>query len=237
METDFSLNHQIYIDKNKKLAEEGAFSGMAGNSWHKSAVWHRMVKYYAPTQWLDYGCGPAWLYQPGNPGHQLATETNSKYRLYDPCHEPYTTFPTLPSVPGVMCIDVIEHIPESDTKATLDYLFDVCTEWMFLFISTKRNARGFHEEDGNTHVTLKTRQEWVDIINSYDPKVALVLGTDYENDTFDHNGHNFTYDAWNVPVLLEQEFLDYRQLIEDKSPDMFAKEPWHLTNTTTCNIL
>ena len=38
METNFSLNHAEYIERNKLLAEENAFSGKALLEWHKSCV-------------------------------------------------------------------------------------------------------------------------------------------------------------------------------------------------------
>ena len=53
------LMDQSYIDRNKELAQLGAFSGKALLEWHKQACWNTMVEHYAPTHWLDYGCGPA----------------------------------------------------------------------------------------------------------------------------------------------------------------------------------
>ena len=233
METSFSLDHKEYIEKNKKLANEGAFSGKALQEWHKTVCWSSMVEYYAPTHWLDYGCGPAFPYQENRVAVTLASDTNSSYTLYDPCHPPYDTFPTQKEFKGVLCVDVIEHIPEADTKATLDYLFSVCKEWMFLFISTKRTARSFHDEEGNTHCTLKTREEWVSIINDYASKVdfPVILATDYQNDTFDHQGKYMTYDDWNMPAELQEIILAKRLAFVNNSPDAFNNSPWHLTDS------
>lgn len=237
METSFSLTHKEYIEKNKKLANEGAFSGMALQEWHKDTCWSSMVEYFSPTHWLDYGCGPGYAYEWTEEGPRravaVALNTDSKFTLYDPCHEKHNVFPTEKEFPGVMCIDVIEHIPETDTKATLDYLFSVCTEWMFLFISTKRTARAFHDEDGNTHCTLKTRDEWVSIINEYASEVnfPVILATDYQNNTFDHNGKYMTYDDWNMPADLQEIIKTKRANFERVSPDVFKKQPWHLTES------
>ena len=38
MEADFSLNHAEYIERNKLLAEEKAFSGKALLEWHKACL-------------------------------------------------------------------------------------------------------------------------------------------------------------------------------------------------------
>jgi len=239
VETNFSLTHSEYIDKNKKLAGVGAFSGMALQEWHKDVCWSSMVEYFGPTHWLDYGCGPGYAYEWTEPepksrrAVRIALETNSKYTLYDPCHEEHSTFPTEKEFPGVICVDVIEHIPETDTTATLDYLFGVCTTWMFLFISTKRTARPFEGEDGNTHCTLKTRDEWVAIINEYakDCGHPVILATDYHNDTFDHNGKHMTYDDWNMPVELQNTIKAKREHFLHHSPVEFEKNPWLLTDS------
>ena len=233
METDFSLTHKEYIERNKLLAQENAFSGMACLTWPKSTIWHCMIRHFSPTQWIDYGCGPAFAYHEGNQAWKLAMETGSKYRLYDPCHPPFDKFPTIESVPGIMCIDVLEHIPETDTKATLDYLFGVCTEWMFLFISTKRGARGFINHDESTHCTLKTRDEWKNIIDEYAKQtgIPVVLTTDYIG-TFDHNGKgSITYDQWNMPQVLVDKIISSRAAFYKHSPDHASDYPWDLTHS------
>jgi SAM-dependent methyltransferase len=239
METNFSVTHQEYIEKNKKLAEAGAFSGMALQEWHKDTCWSSMVEYYGPTHWLDYGCGPGYAYEwiEDDPKSRravaVALDTDSKFTLYDPCHEKHNVFPTQTAFPGVLCVDVIEHIPETDTKATLDYLFSVCTEWMFLFISTKRLARSFDDDSGNTHCTLKTRDEWVKIINRYAESCnfPVILATDYHNNTFEHNGKHMTYDDWNMPTSLQDIIKQKREHFIKSSPEVFEKYPWELTES------
>ena len=234
METNFSLNHAEYIERNKLLAEENAFSGKALLEWHKSVVWHCMIRHFAPTQWIDYGCGPAFSYQKGEQMSNIIAETNSKQPiLYDPCHEKFSSFPTVEHIPGVVCVDVLEHIPETDTKATLDYLFEVCSEWMFLFISTKRGARGFVNHDESTHCTLKTRQEWINIVDRYavSKGIPVVLATDYVSNTFDHNGKGMTYDHWNMPVELVEKIKTSRAEFYQYSADHTVLYPWELTNS------
>ena len=76
-----------------------------------------------------------------------------------------------------------------------------------MFISTKRGARGFVNHDESTHCTLKTRQEWVNIVDRYavSKGIPVVLATDYVSNTFDHNGKGMTYDHWNMPVELVEK--------------------------------
>ena len=229
------LTDQSYIDRNKELAQLGAFSGKALLEWHKQACWNTMVEHYAPTHWLDYGCGPASSYNEDNPeGHStldIALRTKSSFTLYDPCHPLHDTFPTLTTTPGVICVDVLEHIPEQDIPAVLNYLFSVCTTWMFLFASNKRNARKFVDSHESTHCTLKTRQEWVDMIKPYAekyPHIALVLATDDAFDTFDHDGKGFTYNHWNMPLELVEKIKQKRLNQINLKPDVVNIYPWDL---------
>lgn len=214
MNPNFSNNHQEYIERNKLLAKEKAFSGKALLEWHKATVYRNMIEYFGPTQWLDYGCGPAYGYREhGELTHMVKGTQSQQPVLYDPCHPPFDTFPTIETIPGVICVDVLEHIPESDIEETLKYLFNVCSQWMFLFISTKRGARNFPNSHESTHCTLKTRQEWVDIVKRHvdGKQISVVLSTDYVNDTFDHSGKGFTYDHWNMPVELVENIKKSRQ--------------------------
>lgn len=236
MDSNFSVTHAEYIEKNKSLADLNVFSGKALLTWQKHVCWSTLITHYAPTKWIDYGCGPAYSYMPvkGRQMYELAKQTQSHFILYDPCHERFANFPNVESVPGIMCVDVIEHIPETDVYATLDYLFSVCSQWMYLFISTKRSARPFEDMSDNTHCTLKTRNEWIDIVNRYaraHPHIAVILGTDYVDDTFDHNGKSYTYNQWNVPSAVTQQIKHKREQFLQSSPQLASIEPWHLTDS------
>jgi hypothetical protein len=220
METAFSLKHQQYIEK--------------------FTIWRSMVERYGPTTWRDYGCGPATSYQEGYCNKELSEQTDSEYILYDPCHEPHNTFPNIKEVPGVVCCDVIEHIPEPDDIMTLQYLFGVCREFMYLHISNKKGARGFVDGDGDgahesTHCTLRTREEWVAIIDDLARNCGfpVVLTTDQPEhfDTFDHDGRGFTYDDWNMPAQLQQIIQERRAGFVDNSPEIAEVNGWPLTRT------
>lgn len=217
MEADFSLTHAEYIEKNKRLADIGVFSGMACADWRKFASYSKLVSQFPGSRWLDYGCGPATQYGEGGGMNKLAIETQSTYYLYDPCHSQYNIFPE-EKFDGVFCVDVLEHIPNTDTIKTLDYLFSVCSKWMYLFISNKKNAHNFLDSHESTHCTIKTKDEWLDIITPYalKHKVQLIVQTD-DNGLFDGNG--FTSDYFNVPEhivsLIKRKF----------EVDVFNKKP------------
>jgi len=238
VETAFSLKHQEYIERNKLLVAENAFSGKAIMSWQKWAVWSSLVEYYGPTAWIDYGCGPATSYKHNGISKQLADSTGSEYILYDPCHNDYSEFPNVKEIPGILSCDVLEHIPDTDTIMTLSYLFGVCRKFMYLHISNKKGARGFPDGEGDhdtTHVTLKTREEWVEIISDFARNCGfpVVLTTDQPEhfDTFDHDGRGFTYDDWNMPSELQNVIANKRENFVASSPEMLEEFPWPLTRT------
>ena len=89
------------------------------------------------------------------------------------------------------------------------------------------------DEEGNTHCTLKTRDEWKSIVSEYASKVdfPVILATDYQNNTFDHDGKYMTYDDWNMPADLQAIIKTKRSHFEKVSPDVFETQPWHLTES------
>jgi hypothetical protein len=230
MKERFTDTYWNQIEKNQVLYDEQRFSGIAIQEWHKNLVIKCLAKWFAPTEWLDYGCGPATSYQQDKTMWKLARETHSGFTLYDPCNQYYNNLDTSRSYPGVICVDVLEHIPESDIPNTLDLLFELCTEWMFLFISTKRDSATF--PDGtNTHCTLKTRTEWANIIEQYASKtdIPVVLGTDYQG-TFDHYGKYFTYDDWNMPSTLQEQIkLRYKEV--DQNNQVQKDNQWNISES------
>jgi hypothetical protein len=77
---------------------------------------------------LDYGCGKGLFYQPF-PGEDPESRFKSmkdwkgvKVTCYDPGYEPFAG-PIEPKYDGVICTDVLEHIPEEDIPWVLDKLF------------------------------------------------------------------------------------------------------------------
>ena len=121
------------------------------------------------------------------------------------------------------------------TQVALEKVYKTISEnGKILFISTKRGARGFIHHDESTHCTLKTREQWVEVINEYAVKKAIpvVLATDYTQDTFDHNGKGMTYDHWNMPQELVDKIKYKREVFYKSSPERIAEGySWELTNS------
>ena len=141
-----------------------------------------MIYYFGPTQWIDYSCGPAFAYQEGQQMHQVIQETNSKQPiLYDPCHPPYDTFPTVESVPGVVCVDVLEHIPEREIDDIMKEIFEIAQKFVYLNIAMYP-AITILPNGENAHCTLKPKEWWNEKIVKHNHKQVYTSSVyDYAN--------------------------------------------------------
>jgi hypothetical protein len=104
---------------------------------------------------LDYGCGR---------GHQYLVR---RYHMLwggilPHCYDPGVMgMSTLPDGPfdGVICNDVMEHVPEEEVAATLDAVFSLATRFVFLGVSTSPSHKTL--PDGrDCHVTIRERAWW-----------------------------------------------------------------------------
>jgi len=105
---------------------------------------------------LDYGCGK---------GHQYTQKRchsawgNIKPTLYDPgvpelSNRPKGTFD------GVICTDVLEHIPEDELDDVIGDLVGYAKMWCFMSICCQP-ARKTFPDGRNVHVTIQPKEWWV----------------------------------------------------------------------------
>lgn len=115
---------------------------------------------------IDYGCGQA--------GAWKQYDLKSLWRLeevclYDPGVEKYSVNPTYER-DLVVCVDVMEHIPEHLVDQVL---FDVCSlaeKAIFFSISTRPATKKLIN-GVNAHLTVKPREWWQEKINCLDKLV------------------------------------------------------------------
>ena len=60
---------------------------------------------------------------------------------------------------GLICTDVIEHIPEDDILQFIDNLFKLSNKFIFVVIATIPATKYF-DDGNNIHLCLKTQEEW-----------------------------------------------------------------------------
>ena len=137
---------------------------------------------------LDYGCGKADGYFKYNHHKHWGIMPE----LYDPA---VTQFSKLPDGPfdGVICFDVLEHIPEEEIPQTLIDIFDRAKKFVFLGIDTSP-AQAVLSNGENAHCTLKSLKWWINMVNEHEKKVYTHVMT---------NGQDSGYEILNDELYLE----------------------------------
>ena len=181
---NYSDYYYEVIEKYKTFHTNGVknqpgFSTFLGYSLTKWIINIReIIKITKSNSLIDFGCGKAFLYK-----NKFKVE-DEEYKnlsdfwqiknifLYDPGVKEFSLYP-YEKYDGVICTDVIEHIPEADVISFIDKLFNLSNKFIFFVIATIPASKYF--DDGkNIHLCLKTRNEWqkifLDFKNKY-PKI------------------------------------------------------------------
>ena len=106
------------------------------------------------TTLLDYGCGA---------GLQYAEENIQRYwqimpSLYDPAIPKFAKKP-VGKFDGVICTDVMEHIPEGEIDDSLREIYGYATKAVFFTICC-REANRLLPNGMNCHVTIRPENWW-----------------------------------------------------------------------------
>ena len=147
--------YEIYLDQAKLM--------------HKDPkVWKgHMIKRYMPQikeiiekhnidTILDYGCGKAqhhpdgwnsYKYDPAVPKFEKKPETGRKFDL-------------------VICIDVLEHIPESDLPRIIKEIFDYSGKYVFCTAAVKEAGKTL-PNGLNAHATVRPQEWWNELFAPY----------------------------------------------------------------------
>lgn len=108
---------------------------------------------------LDYGSGKGFQY--------LKLRLNSYWGIKETCYDKYVKeFSMLPEgkFDGVICVEVLEHVPESEIEVVLQRIFNAAEKFVFLTIATKEAKKKFSNGE-NVHVLLRDKDWWLDKIN------------------------------------------------------------------------
>ncbi len=135
---------------------------------------------------LDFGCGKGFLYNNKFKVIEHEFENLSYFWniqdifLYDPGVEKFSAYPNQ-KYDGVICTDVIEHIPEGDVINFIDKLFSFSNKFIFFVIATIPATKYF--DDGkNIHLSLKSQSEWENIFKNFNKKYPNINQNVYFND-------------------------------------------------------
>lgn len=112
---------------------------------------------------LDFGCGKAQCWFDFRLDKLFKLD---RLGLYDPGVEKFSNFPAI-KYDMVICIDVLEHIPEHLLDEVLEQIFSKAEKVVFLSISTRPANKKLPSGD-NAHATIKPKQWWLDKLKKYD---------------------------------------------------------------------
>jgi hypothetical protein len=129
---------------------------------HSAAIGEMIAACNARTV-LDYGCGKGSKYGPGPEGSPLHIRSmkpwgDVRVRLYDPGHEAYAQLPE-DKFDGVLCTDVLEHIPEEDIPWIIEELFAHASRFVYAAVACYA-ARKTLADGQNAHCTVRDIEWW-----------------------------------------------------------------------------
>ena len=127
---------------------------------------------------IDFGCGKAKYY------FEEITINNKSYKrianywnindvyLYDPGVKDFSKYPTR-KADGVVCIDVVEHIPEIDAISFINEIFSLANKFVFIVIACYP-ANKTLPDGRNVHLCIKSASDWKKIINDIRPNFSNI---------------------------------------------------------------
>jgi len=112
---------------------------------------------------IDYGCGKGYAWE----HHKLKQALNlDTVILFDPGVEKYSTKPKV-QADLVICIDVMEHVPEHLVDQVIDDICCCSRKAVFLGISTRTSSK-LLVDGSNAHATVKPEKWWRNKFAEYD---------------------------------------------------------------------
>jgi hypothetical protein len=113
---------------------------------------------------LDYGSGKGCQYS--------IKQIDEFWGVVVDCYDPYVKeLSILPNkcYDGVLCTDVLEHVPENEVDFVLNNIFSRANKFAYFCIHTGKAVKKF--SDGtNVHVTIKNQEFWTNLIKEKNTK-------------------------------------------------------------------
>ncbi len=174
---EYSEYYYEIIEKYKLFHKHGienqpGFSTFLGYSLSKWIVNIKdIIKSSNCSSLLDFGCGKGFLYKNKFKLGEKEYDNLSDFWkineifLYDPGVKEFSTYPDK-KYDGVVCTDVIEHIPEEDVINFIDGLFKLSNKFIFVVIATIPASKYF-DDGNNIHLCLKTQDKWLNIFADF----------------------------------------------------------------------
>jgi len=165
-----------YIEEYKKLYKENYNNNINYNvTMMNFKLIEKYSKMYNVKSLFDYGCGQGIQYTEGKIHKKLNI---SNLTLYDPVIEEFNKKPNINNkFDMLICIDVMEHIPENEVDSILCDIFKYKFNIAIFSISTVL-ARTLLSNGENVHLTVKPISWWTKKILKYNTyNIPTVINT------------------------------------------------------------
>lgn len=116
---------------------------------------------------LDYGCGHGLQYKRDKMHKIMRVDINDVF-LYDIGNPECNVLPQH-NVDGVVCTDVLEHIPQEHLDEALTNIFTLAEKFIYLSVHCGL-AKKILSNGENAHCTIKHPREWEKIFKEYNKK-------------------------------------------------------------------
>ena len=113
---------------------------------------------------LDYGSGTDLIYSKGKV-HEYWNLERENITLYDPAIPEYSVKPE-GKFDAVICIDVMEHIPEDSIDYVLNEIFSHGTKLILLKIAVA-HACATLPDGQNAHISVHNRDWWIERVKPF----------------------------------------------------------------------
>lgn len=110
---------------------------------------------YKPNNYLDFGCGKGYSYR----SRQVDRLFDCAVLLHDVGIPEYSMRPNPAVVDAIVCIDVLEHIPEAMLPDVLSYWGECDPKFVFATVAQYPSLAKL-EDGSNAHCTLRSREWW-----------------------------------------------------------------------------
>lgn len=129
-----------------------------------------LIEKYNAQSLLDYGCGKAMHHVEKKIYDSIGMRD---VELYDPAIEKYSIL-TDRILDCVVCVDVLEHVPEINLEHTLDKIVSKARLFVFFAISCNP-ARDILEDGSNAHITLYEPKWWIEKLSKYEIPIYAAI--------------------------------------------------------------
>jgi cyclopropane fatty-acyl-phospholipid synthase-like methyltransferase len=169
--------------KNKHLIEQYKIlhndpkKPLYGNGYNSNIIdlnhLNKFLQTHSSKTILDYGCGKG----------DLIKYLNESYNCYgyDPAVDEYNNEHKDKNFDTIVCLDVLEHIPENELKYLFDHIKSYNAKTLYFNVST-RYAKTLLPDGRNCHETVKPQKWWDDLFNeSFSSKKVIVEDQSYRD--------------------------------------------------------